>query len=166
MTSRSILLSRRKFLAQSLTAVGGVSLISSLSGCGQSPQTYTESQNSSLSTPKHGGTIRLGLIGGQQSGSLDPHLSASSAGITRGFAIYNKLWEWDENMLPRLALAEFAEPNHNASEWTIRLRKGLEFHHGKTMTADDVIFSVRRLTDPKLASPFRNLVQWIDRDHI
>ena len=65
MTSRSILLSRRKFLAQSLTAVGGVSLISSLSGCGQSPQTYTESQNSSLSTPKHGGTIRLGLIGGQ-----------------------------------------------------------------------------------------------------
>jgi peptide/nickel transport system substrate-binding protein len=166
MTSRSILLSRRKFLAQSLTAVGGVSLIGSLSGCDQSPQTGTEVQSPSSLTPKHGGTIRLGLIGGQQSGSLDPHLSTSSAGITRGFAIYNKLWEWDENMLPRLALAEFAEPNHNASEWTIRLRKGLEFHHGKTMTADDVIFSVKRLTDPKLASPFRNLVQWIDRDRI
>jgi peptide/nickel transport system substrate-binding protein len=126
----------------------------------------TEVQSPSSLTPKHGGTIRLGLIGGQQSGSLDPHLSTSSAGITRGFAIYNKLWEWDENMLPRLALAEFAEPNHNASEWTIRLRKGLEFHHGKTMTADDVIFSVKRLTDPKLASLFRNLVQWIDRDRI
>ncbi len=166
MTSRSILLSRRKFLAQSLTAVGGVSLIGSLSGCDQSPQTGTEVQSPSSLTPKHGGTIRLGLIGGQQSGSLDPHLSTSSAGITRGFAIYNKLWEWDENMLPRLALAEFAEPNHHASEWTIRLRKGLEFHHGKTITADDVIFSVKRLTDPKLASPFRNLVQWIDRDRI
>lgn len=166
MTHETLLLSRRKFLTQSLTALGGVSLISGLSACGQSPQPSADSQSSLSSTPKHGGTIRLGLIGGQQSGSLDPHLSASGSGITRGFAIYNKLWEWDENMLPRLALAEFAEPNHNASEWTIRLRKGLEFHHGKTVSADDVIFSLQRLTDPKLASPFRNLVQWIDRDRI
>lgn len=166
MTNQTFLLSRRKFLTQSLTALGGVSLLGSLSGCGPSPDNSTESKTASSATPKHGGVIRLGLIGGQQSGSLDPHLSASGSGITRGFAIYNKLWEWDENMLPRLALAEFAEPNHNASEWTIRLRKGLEFHHGKTITADDVIFSVKRLTDPKLASPFRNLVQWIDRDRI
>lgn len=166
MTNQTFLLSRRKFLTQSLTALGGVSLMGSLSGCGPSPDNSTESKTTSSAMPKHGGVIRLGLIGGQQSGSLDPHLSASGSGITRGFAIYNKLWEWDENMLPRLALAEFAEPNHNASEWTIRLRKGLEFHHGKTITADDVIFSVKRLTDPKLASPFRNLVQWIDRDRI
>ncbi|MEA1228094.1 ABC transporter substrate-binding protein [Acinetobacter sp. IRS14] len=166
MTNQTFLLSRRKFLTQSLTALGGVSLLGSLSGCGPSPDNSTESKSASSATPKHGGVIRLGLIGGQQSGSLDPHLSASGSGITRGFAIYNKLWEWDENMLPRLALAEFAEPNQNASEWTIRLRKGLEFHHGKTITADDVIFSVKRLTDPKLASPFRNLVQWIDRDRI
>lgn len=166
MTNQTFQLSRRKFLTQSLTALGGVSLMGSLSGCGPSPDNSNESKSTSSATPKHGGVIRLGLIGGQQSGSLDPHLSASGSGITRGFAIYNKLWEWDENMLPRLALAEFAEPNHNASEWTIRLRKGLEFHHGKTITADDVIFSVKRLTDPKLASPFRNLVQWIDRDRI
>lgn len=166
MTNQTFQLSRRKFLTQSLTALGGVSLMSGLSGCGPSPDNSNESKTTSSATPKHGGVIRLGLIGGQQSGSLDPHLSASGSGITRGFAIYNKLWEWDENMLPRLALAEFAEPNHNASEWTIRLRKGLEFHHGKTITADDVIFSVKRLTDPKLASPFRNLVQWIDRDRI
>ncbi|MBS4735301.1 ABC transporter substrate-binding protein [Acinetobacter baumannii] len=166
MTNQTFQLSRRKFLTQSLTALGGVSLMGSLSGCGPSPDNSNELKTTSSATPKHGGVIRLGLIGGQQSGSLDPHLSASGSGITRGFAIYNKLWEWDENMLPRLALAEFAEPNHNASEWTIRLRKGLEFHHGKTITADDVIFSVKRLTDPKLASPFRNLVQWIDRDRI
>jgi len=166
MTNQTFQLSRRKFLTQSLTALGGVSLLGSLSGCGPSPDNGNESKTTSSATPKHGGVIRLGLIGGQQSGSLDPHLSASGSGIIRGFAIYNKLWEWDENMLPRLALAEFAEPNHNASEWTIRLRKGLEFHHGKTITADDVIFSVKRLTDPKLASPFRNLVQWIDRDRI
>ncbi|WP_284117122.1 ABC transporter substrate-binding protein [Acinetobacter seifertii] len=166
MTNQTFQLSRRNFLTQSLTALGGVSLMGSLSGCGPSPDNSNESKTTFSATPKHGGVIRLGLIGGQQSGSLDPHLSASGSGITRGFAIYNKLWEWDENMLPRLALAEFAEPNHNASEWTIRLRKGLEFHHGKTITADDVIFSVKRLTDPKLASPFRNLVQWIDRDRI
>ena len=44
--------------------------------------------------------------------------------------------------------------------------KGLEFHHGKTITADDVIFSLRRLTDPKLASPFAAYLYSLQRDAI
>ena len=33
----------------------------------------------------------------------------------------------------------------------IKLRQGVEFHNGKTLTADDAVYSLRRLTDPKLA---------------
>jgi peptide/nickel transport system substrate-binding protein len=34
--------------------------------------------------------------------------------------------------------------------WVIRLRSGLEFHNGKTVTADDVIFSLQRIIDPDI----------------
>lgn len=157
---------RRSFLKHTALGIAGTGFLGLTAGCQKNNQDENQTAQTSSSTPKHGGTIRMGVIGGQQAGSLDPHLSPIGGSIIRGFAIYNKLWEWDENMLPRLTLAEFAEPNHNASEWTIRLKKGLEFHHGKTIGADDVLFSLRRLTDPKLASPFRHLVQWIDRDRL
>ena len=37
----------------------------------------------------------------------------------------------------------------NAKQWTIRLKGGIEFHNGKTLTADDVIYSLRRIGNPK-----------------
>src|SRR5204863_131715 len=90
----------------------------------------------------------------------------SMGSVIRGFAMYSKLWEWDDDMLPVLDLAETSEVTPDASAWTVRLKKGLEFHHGKSITADDVIFSLRRLTDPRLASPFGALINPVDRDSI
>ena len=40
-------------------------------------------------------------------------------------------------------LAEEFIPNRNATEWTIRLRKGIKFHNGKPFGADDVIWTLR-----------------------
>jgi peptide/nickel transport system substrate-binding protein len=94
------------------------------------------------------------------------HKPAESGSTIRGFALFSKLWEWSENMTPRLALAEEAEPNADASEWVIRLRKGLEFHNGKTITADDLIFSILRLSDPELASPHAAHVALVDRKRL
>jgi peptide/nickel transport system substrate-binding protein len=94
------------------------------------------------------------------------HKPISTGSVIRGFAMYSKLWEWDDNMLPVLDLAETSEVTPDASAWTVRLKKGLEFHHGKSITADDVIFSLRRLTDPALASPFGALISPVDRDAI
>ncbi len=105
---------------------------------------------------RYGGWLRFGVIDGDQSGSLDGHKPTSTGSIIRGFSLYSKLWEWDESMFPRLALAEEAEVNSDATAWTIRLQPGLEFHNGKTIDADDLIFSIRRLTDPELASPYSN----------
>ena len=118
------------------------------------------------SQPRRGGRLRLGIHEVERSGNLDAHKPTSTGSIIRGFAMYSKLWEWSADMLPDLALAEFAEANRNASAWDIRLKPGLEFHHGKTITADDVIFSIRRITDPDLASPYGALVYPVDRDRV
>ena len=155
--------SRRRFLGNSL-ALGGLALGGSLlSGCGDDSQPGAD--HLADSGPRQGGRLRLGILDGNKSGNLDAHKPVGS-GIIRGFALYSKLWEWDENMLPRLALAEEAEVSPDGKVWTLRLKQGLEFHHGKTIDANDLLFSIRRLTDPQLASPYAALLHWIDRDNL
>jgi peptide/nickel transport system substrate-binding protein len=156
--------SRREFLGGA-SAFGGLLLSGGLIGCGEHGNAATAA-TAADERPRRGGRLRYGIIDGDRNGNLDVHKPPGTGSTIRGFALYSKLWEWSEEMTPRLALAEEAEPNANASAWTIRLRKGLEFHNGKTITADDVIFSTLRLTDPELASPYGRLIGGIDRQRI
>ena len=142
-----------------LGGAAGAALL--LSGCGQ-PGGASQAGNK----PRRGGRLRLGIIDGDRSGNLDAHKPIGLGSTIRGFALYSKLWEWSSQMTPDLALAESAEVTPDATSWTIRLRQGLEFHNGKTIGADDLIFSIRRLTDPELASPYGSLVYPVDRDHL
>lgn len=158
-------LTRRGFLFSSAALGGSLLLGSGLSGCSKKHSAEPAIDLDSIE-PRYGGRLRFGIIDGDQSGSLDVHKPTSAGSIIRGFALYSKLWEWDENMFPRLALAEQAEVNRDATAWTIRLQAGLEFHNGKTIDADDLIFSIRRLSDPDLASPYGNYVNIVDRERL
>lgn len=143
--------SRRNFLRHGAILSGGIALPGLLAGCGTGAQ---DNASAASQTPQRGGKVRLGVIpSGGGAGNLDAHKPTGS-GAFRGWALYSKLWEWQRDANPGLALAEFAEVNDDATLWTIRLKKGLEFHNGKDITAEDVAFSLRRLTDPKLASPY------------
>ncbi len=164
-------LSRRAFLNQGLLFGSAAALSGSglLSACSKTPDAALDAGANGLAgksaKPVYGSVLRVGLLSGNQTGNLDAHKPVAT-GVQRGFALYSKLWEWSPQMTPSLALAEFAEHNSDATAWTVRLKKGLEFHHGKTISADDVIFSLRRLTDPKLASPYASLLYSIDRERI
>ena len=46
-------------------------------------------------------------------------------------------------------LAELIEPNTDATEWTVRLKPDLVFQNGKSITSDDVVYTFRRMLDPK-----------------
>jgi peptide/nickel transport system substrate-binding protein len=45
-------------------------------------------------------------------------------------------------------VAESWKPNADSTEWTFKIRKGITFHNGKKLTADDVVASFDRLADP------------------
>ncbi|MEO1197643.1 MAG: ABC transporter substrate-binding protein [Pseudomonadota bacterium] len=94
------------------------------------------------STPQRGGSYTLAVRGGNTAESLDP--ATYGTGIINHFmtgAIGNCLAEVDASGAAVPELAEFWEPSPDARIWTFRLRSGVTFHNGKSLTADDVIAS-------------------------
>lgn len=49
-------------------------------------------------------------------------------------------------------LATSWSSNKDGTVWTFKIRKGVKFHSGKTLTADDVVYSLSQLANPKLGS--------------
>src|SRR3954451_16862527 len=93
-------------------------------------------------TPQKGGTLRLGMEGGSASDSLDPRTYADSIPISYGWHIWNGLTEVgpDGNITGELAESWEAKPG--AATWIFNIRKGVTFTSGKTLDADDVIYSL------------------------
>jgi peptide/nickel transport system substrate-binding protein len=124
-------LSRRDFLKT--TAAGGLALAAGdlLSGA---PQALA-------ATPKRGGTLRVGLTGGGPSETLKPLNALLATDTIRTYQLYDPLVIQAPDGTPTLYLADEITPNANATHWTIRVKKGVTFHDGKDLTADDVISS-------------------------
>ena len=69
--------------------------------------------------------------------------------IARCLQLYEPLLRWNAEYEIEPSVAESVTPNRDNTQWTVRLRDGVEFHHGKTLTPDDVMFSLAKVTDPK-----------------
>jgi peptide/nickel transport system substrate-binding protein len=93
-------------------------------------------------TPKKGGTLKLGMEGGTASDSLDPRTYADSIPIAYGWQIWNGLVEIDSKGDAVGELAESFEAKPGAMSWIFNIRKGITFTSGKTLDADDVIYSL------------------------
>ena len=96
------------------------------------------------STPKRGG--RLGCAGDQHgpADTLDPILCTASVDYWRGRMFYGNLVRLKADLSWEPELAEEVLVNSDATKWTFKLRKGVEFHNGKTMNADDVVYTLSR----------------------
>lgn len=93
-------------------------------------------------TPKKGGTLRLGIGGGSTTDSLDPRTYTDTCGIVFGASILNHLIEIDTDKKPAPVLFESWEAEDKATRWVFNIRKGVTFHDGKTLDADDIIYSI------------------------
>jgi peptide/nickel transport system substrate-binding protein len=97
---------------------------------------------------RRGGTFRLAVSGGSTDFIDGQHIVAKSD-IARLMTGWEGLAYFDENYRIRLSLAEELKAE-KANQYLIRVRDGIEFHNGKTLTIDDVIYSIRRTKNPKL----------------
>ena len=96
---------------------------------------------------KAGGTIRVGLSA--FGASLEPYLlneggSLAFAGIPAEYLTFTNP---QGQCVPWLATSW--KPNADATVWTFQIRKGVKFHNGQTMTAKDVVASMKQYVTAK-----------------
>jgi peptide/nickel transport system substrate-binding protein len=167
-------LSRRDLLV----GAGSVLLAGGLAACGGSgggsSSAATGGSSAAAGTPKKGGNFRLGVTGGGASDIIDGQSIITKPDQARLAASWETLVVYDDQYKLTIGgdnggLAEELTQD-KPDQWTIRLRKGIEFNNGKTLTADDVKYSLQRILDPKeglfgaagLASVDPNNIQVMD----
>ncbi len=106
-----------------------------------------------------GGVFRR-IIGGSPI-TLDPALVTDVYGHTIVNQIFDGLIQFDANLKPVPALAEFWEGSRDGRTWTFALRHGVTFHNGREMTAQDVVYSFTRLLEATQPLPVAELFQHI-----
>jgi peptide/nickel transport system substrate-binding protein len=104
-------------------------------------------------TPRRGGTLRIGIAGGGPTDDFDAaHINGPST-TTRAEVFYETVTYLDNRFrMHRDFLCDEFVPNKNGTEWTVRLKPHVEFHNGKSATADDLLFTIRRILNPKTAA--------------
>ena len=112
-------------------------------------------------TPNKGGTLRQALTGGASSDSLDPATFMDSYMINVGMGqLRNNLTEIDENNQLVPELAESWESS-DAKTWVFDLRKGVEFHNGRSLKSNDVVASIKHHLGEDTKSAAKGIVSQI-----
>jgi peptide/nickel transport system substrate-binding protein len=113
-----------------------VALVISVLGCGGPPVTSNVITLAVLSSPN----------------SLDPRIGSDETSQRIHTLIYDYLLALDDRLRVVGGLAESWEQT-DPTTYIIRLRKGVKFHDGHELTADDVVFTFGCFIDPNFVSP-------------
>jgi peptide/nickel transport system substrate-binding protein len=109
-------------------------------------------------TPSQGGTLRLGIGSFDSGETLDPQVTETKFMQNLQWQIRNNLIEIGAGGVLVPELATSWEANDDLTVWTFKLRSGVEFHNGKTMDADDVVFSINLHRGEESISQSKSLV--------
>lgn len=128
-----------KLLAGAGLALAGASNVVTLAGA------------AATARPRHGGRVRVATATSSIADTLDPAKLANQTDYARSRMLYSCLTRFDGGLTPQPALAERSE-TADARHWRFHLRRGVSFHDGKPLHADDVVFSLMRHKEPATAS--------------
>ena len=119
--------------------------------------------SSARAAPKKGGQLRVGMAGGNTTDSLDPATYVDSGTYLVGNASKDSLAQFSSTNEVAPGLAEAWESSKDAKRWVFRLRKGITFHSGKALTAQDVIASINHHRGENSKSSFVDVVKPIEK---
>ena len=110
--------------------------------------------------PTQGGTIRFGMIAFN---SLDPMLG----GLAQAEAPYGELtydsitMYWFDGEVTPWAIDSWSSTD-DLSQYTFKVREGINFHDGKPLTSADIKYTLDRIRHPDSPSPHRDNIKYID----
>src|SRR5215813_10750012 len=137
---------RREFLRHGSVLGLGLPLLSTLAGAfGATALAPTPARAATK-----GGTVRVATS--LPAGAIDPVTVDDNGGLMMLIQTGEFLSVSGPDLRLKPVLAESWSPNKDGTVWTFKIRKGVKFHNGKTMTADDVVASIDRLANPKNSS--------------
>jgi peptide/nickel transport system substrate-binding protein len=104
--------------------------------------------------PRRGGTLQLVYTDTNAAETTDP---AIQTGIAVSEPALNNTYDRLTYIVPgtwelRPRLATSWQASQDAKTWTFKLRKGVKFHNGKSLTSKDVAWCLRRILDAKVGS--------------
>src|SRR4051794_34247384 len=143
-------LTRRQLIVRGTVAGLSASSIGALlAACGGSSSTKSTS-TAAAGAVKRGGTFRLGCA--VPTADVDPVFLFDQGGIFTAQLAGETLCKRmaDTSLQPRLATS--GRQVGNAKEWEFKIRQGVTWHDGRPLTADDVVATMKMLTDPKVGS--------------
>ena len=151
---RDGLINRREFLA----AMGALGVTAATAG------SLLTSASALAATPTRGGSVVFASNLHGPDDTLDPLLGTSTIDYTRTNTKNNGLIQIWSDMSLHPELAEEWSVNSNATEYTFKIRQGVEFHDGSALTADDVVWSMNRHiaegSPSSIGSFFTNVTEW------
>ncbi|WP_128293733.1 ABC transporter substrate-binding protein [Afifella aestuarii] len=121
----------------------------------------TRATTAFAATPKKGGSITAAGWSSSTADTLDPAKASLSTDYVRCCSFYNRLTFLDEKGSVEMELAESIESD-DAKTWKITLRPDVTFHDGKTLTTDDVIYSLQRHKDESVGSKANAMAQQME----
>jgi len=104
--------------------------------------------------PVPGGFYREGLVGQPQ--AINPIISLNPADLDISALIYSNLFE----LLSDYALSE------NGKVYVLKLKEGLKWSDGESLTSDDVLFTLKLIQDPETRSPLSKSWQGVVPERI
>jgi peptide/nickel transport system substrate-binding protein len=130
-------------IAAALGACGSGSSSSGADASGGSAATIPEGRT--------GGTIVWSKS--SEVAASDPMTNTASSAWQILNRVYENLVTLDGDLKPQPKLAT-AWRQTSPTTWEFTLRRGVKFSNGRELTVDDVVGSLKRLTDPKTAAPW------------
>jgi peptide/nickel transport system substrate-binding protein len=142
-------ITRRRLLQVGAQGAFGMSAAGWLAACGGSGNSPQQQQGNGGAKPKRGGAIVMTMITGGSTETLVPGLAVTEPDIARSELLFDPLFRLDPDLGAKPGVAESAEPNRDGTVWTVRIRQGAEWHDGRTVDADDVVYSINSWTNEK-----------------
>lgn len=112
--------------------------------------------------PKKGGHLKMGSVGGESTNSLDPAAAASQVPYYNLNLFGDTLVEVTPDGMVGNRLAEEVSSSPDAKTWMFKIRKGVEFHNGKTLTPEDVLRTMERHSNEESKSGALGVMRGIE----
>jgi peptide/nickel transport system substrate-binding protein len=150
---------RREAISRGSVLVGGAMVVAACGGSSSQSASHTTTKTAGV---KKGGHLLAGITAGTNKDVFNPFYAPTLIDHAREEQIFEGFANIAPNGSREYLAATAIEPNSTADVWTLQIRPGIEFHNGKTATAQDALYTFQYALNPKNLAQVLPQLQQID----